>query len=236
MTRPLRVGCRENALAVASADECLKDSKEFTLKKNSLTLLTIGACSASAMLASSASAAIATYSQFSLWGQDVVASGSTVGTETFNSYDGYYASPLTGSAGGINWSATAFGGLFCDSGYFSTNNPVAATFTFAPGVMSVGANIFGTDSLFNIVSAKITVTLADGSSYVARSNGPADFVGFISDGAAISSLTMYAVGTAGSTSSVYVSADNLFFGVTAIPAPGAAALLGLAALVSRRRR
>jgi hypothetical protein len=102
--------------------------------------------------------------------------------------------------------------------------------------MSVGANIFGTDSLFNLVSAKITVTLADGSSYVARSNGPADFVGFISDGAAISSLTMYAVGTAGSTSSVYVSADNLFFGVTAIPAPGAAALLGLAALVSRRRR
>ena len=189
-------------------------------------------------ISSSVSASIATYSDFILWGEDVVAGGKTVATETFNSYNGFYANPLTGSVGGINWSATAIGGLFCDSsqGWFSTNNPVAATFTFAPGVMSVGANIFGTDSSFNIVQAKITVTLADGSSYVARSNGPADFVGFISDGAAISSLTMNAVATAGGPTNVYVSADNMYFGVTAIPAPGAAALLGLAALVSRRRR
>ncbi len=189
-------------------------------------------------ISSSVSATITTYSSFIYWGEDVVAGGKTVATETFNSYNGYYASPLTGSAGGINWSATAVGGLFCDglNGWFSTNNPVAATFTFAPGVMSVGANIFGTDSSFNIVQAKITVTLADGSSYVARSNGPSDFVGFISDGAAISSLTMNAVATAGSTAPVYVTANNMYFGVTAIPAPGAAALLGLAALVSRRRR
>ena len=185
-------------------------------------------------ISSSVSAAITTYSNFIFWGEDVVASGESVATETFNSYDGFYPSPLTGSVGGINWSATAIGGLFCDSGYFSTNNPVAATFTFAPGVMSVGANIFGTDSSFNIVPAKIMVTLADGSSYIALSNGPADFVGFISNGAAISSLTM--VATAGSTSNVYVTANNMYFGVTAIPAPGAAALLGLAALVSRRRR
>ena len=189
-------------------------------------------------ISSSVSAAITTYSSFIFWGEDVVASGESVAIETFNSYNGFYANPLTGSVGGINWSATATGGLFCDGsqGFFSTNNPVAATFTFAPGVMSVGANIFGTDSSFNIVSAKITVTLADGSSYIARSNGPADFVGFISDGAAISSLTMNAVATAGGPTNVYVSADNMYFGVTAIPAPGAAALLGLAALVSRRRR
>jgi len=189
-------------------------------------------------ISSSVSASLVTYSNFIYWGEDVVASGKTVATETFNSYNGFYASPLTGSAGGINWSATAVGGLYCDglNGWFSTNNPVAATFTFAPGVMSVGANIFGTDSSFNIVQAKITVTLADGSSYVARSNGPTEFVGFISDGAAISSLTMNAVATAGSTAPVYVTANNMYFGVTAIPAPGAAALLGLAALVSRRRR
>ena len=193
-------------------------------------LLTIGACSASAMLASGASAAIATYSQFSLWGQDVVASGSSVGTETFNSYNGYYASPLTGSVGGINWSATATGGLFCDSGYFSTNNPVTATFTFAPGVMAVGANIFGTDSNFNIVAARITVTLADGSSYIASTSVPTDFVGFISNGAAISTLTMNAVGSG----NVYVTADNMYFGV--VPAPGSVALLACAGLSATRRR
>ena len=188
-------------------------------------------------ISSSVSASIATYSNFILWGEDVVAGGKTVATETFNSYDGFYNNPLTGSVGGINWSATATGGLFCSSGYFSTNTAsVAATFTFAPGVMSVGANIFGTDLDFNIVPAKITVTLADGSSYIALSNGPADFVGFISNGAAISSLSMNAVATAGSTSNVYVTANNMYFGVNVIPAPGAAALIGLAALVSRRRR
>ncbi len=203
------------------------------MKKYSLTLFTIGACTASAMLASSASAAIATYSQFSLWGQDVVAAGASVATETFNSYGtSYYASPLTGSVGGINWSATATGGIFCKGtyGYFSTNNPVAATFTFAPGVMAVGANIFGTDSNFNIVAARITVTLADGSSYIASTSGVTDFVGFISNGAAISSLTMAAAGSG----NVYVTADNMYFGV--VPAPGSVALLACAGLSATRRR
>ena len=200
------------------------------MKKFSLTLLTIGACCANAMLASSASAAIATYSNFSYWQQDVVAAGASVATETFNSYNGYYASPLTGSVGGINWSATATGGLFCDSGYFSTNNPVTATFTFAPGVMAVGANIFGTDSNFNIVAARITVTLADGSSYIASTSVPTDFVGFISNGAAISTLTMNAVGSG----NVYVTADNMYFGV--VPAPGSVALLACAGLSATRRR
>ena len=214
---------------------CLNDSKELTMKKNSLALLTIGACAASAMLASVASAAIGTYSNFTDWQQDVVASGSSVGTETFDLYNGYYSSPLTGSVGGINWSATATGGIFCSTGYFSTNNPVAATFTFAPGVMSVGANIFGTDSIFNIVAARITVTLADGSYYGVSTSSPTDFVGFISNGAAISSLTMNAVGAPGSN--VYVTANNMYFGVGGVvPAPGAAALIGLAGLVASRRR
>jgi hypothetical protein len=211
--------------------ECRKNSKELTLKIYSLTLLTISACSASAMLASGASAAIATYSSFSFWQQDVVASGSTVATETFNSYNGFYASPLTGSTGGINWSAAADNGLFCQSGYFSTNNPVAATFTFASGVMSVGANIFGTSNSFNSLPARITVTLADGSSYIASTSGPTDFVGFISNGAAIYSLTMAASDTA--PGDIYVTADNMYFGV---PAPGSLALLASAGLSATRRR
>jgi hypothetical protein len=226
------VGCREDALAVARADECRNYSKELTMKENSLTLSTISACAASAMLASGASAAIATYSNFSSWQQDVVAAGSSVATETFNAYNGYYASPLTGSTGGINWSAAATGGLFCQSGYFSTNNPVAATFTFAPGVMSVGANIFGTDISFNSLPARITVTLADGSSYIASTSGPTDFVGFISNGAAISSLTMAASDTA--PGDIYVTADNMYFGV--VPAPGSLALLASAGLAATRRR
>jgi hypothetical protein len=217
--------------------ESRKNSKELTLKKYSLTLLTIGACSASAMLASGASAAIATYAAFSFWQQDVVAAGKSVATETFNSYNGYYASPLTGSTGGINWSAAATGGLYVQGGYFSTNNPVAATFTFAPGVMYVGANVFGTDASFNLLPARITVTLADGSSYIASTSGPSDFVGFISNTAAISSLTMAASGAPG-TPQVYVTADNMYFGVVPapVPAPGSLALLASAGLAAARRR
>ena len=181
-------------------------------------------------ISSSVSAAITTYSNLAYWGEDVVAAGESVAIETFNSYNGFYSNPLTGSVGGINWSATATGGLFCQTGYFSTNNPVPATFTFAPGVMSVGANIFGTNSNFDILPARITVTLADGSSYIASTSVPTDFVGFISNGAAISSLTMNAVGSG----NVYVTADNMYFGV--VPAPGSVALLACAGLSATRRR
>lgn len=204
------------------------------MKKYSLTLLTIGACTASAMLASSASAAIATYSNFGYWQSDVTATGKSVATETFDSYNGFYPS-LSGTTGGIAWNADAPGGIFIgyiSSGLFSTNNPVAATFTFSPGIFSVGGNIFGTDIGFNYVEARITVVLSDGSSYIGRTTGPADFVGFISDGAAISSMTLSATGpTPGGT---YVTMDNLYLGV--VPGPSSLALLACAGLTAARRR
>ena len=185
-------------------------------------------------ITSAVSAAVTSYSDFSFWTEDVVASGSSVATETFNSYSGFY-STMTGSTGGINWTADAFNGLYCDAGLFSVNQAnVAATFTFAPGVQAVGGNIFGTDFNFDSISnAKIKVTLADGSAYVGYSSSAEDFVGFVSDGAAISSMTILATKPG---VNVWVTADNLYFGVTAVPAPGAIALVGLAGLVSRRRR
>ena len=186
------------------------------------------------VVGSSASAAVIRYTNLSLWGADVQAAGSSVATENFNSYSGYYANPLTGNAGGISWSATANGGLFVQSGNFKAFNAnTDVTFTFAPGVMAVGGNIFGTDSGFNAINSKIKVTLADGSSQVGNAGNAASFVGFISDGAAISSIVVSATKTG---ADVWVTADNLYFGVTAVPAPGVAALLGVAALVSRRRR
>ena len=186
-------------------------------------------------ITSALSAAVTSYSDFSFWTEDVVASGSSVATETFNSYDGYYPGSITGNTGGITWTANSSGDLYCSYGLFSTNNAnVAATFTFAPGVQAVGGNIFGTASDFSSISnARIQVTLADGTAYVGYSSSAADFVGFISDGAAISSMTILATKPG---VNVWVTADNLYFGVTAVPAPGAIALVGLAGLVSRRRR
>jgi len=185
-------------------------------------------------ITSAVSAAVTSYSDFSFWTEDVVASGSSVATETFNSYNGFYPT-LTGSTGGITWTAEAYNGLSFNNALFSVNQAnAAATFTFTPGVQAVGGNIFGTDiNNLSIANAKIKVTLADGTAYVGYSSSAADFVGFVSDGAAISSMSILATKPG---VNVWVSADNLYFGVTAVPAPGAIGLLGLAGLVSRRRR
>ena len=182
--------------------------------------------------AASASSAVVSYTNLGLWSEDVVNAGSTIAIESFNSYSGAYGPSLSGTSGGITWTASSAGDIYCDAGFFSTNLPnTSATFMFAPGVKGIGGNIFGTDlDLNSVANTKIKVTLADGSAYTGYANGPSDFVGFISDGAAISSMTI----TASRGISVWVTADNLYFGV--IPTPGAFALIGLAALVQRRRR
>lgn len=183
-------------------------------------------------LGSSASAAIITFSQQAVWNGFVSLQSLSVVTEDFDSIaNGFYAPGYTDTAGPITWSASATGGLFVQSGLFSTNDPETLTFQFSPGVQGVSGNFFGTDINFNPVPSLVQVTLSDGTSSVLYATGPADFSGFFSTGAAISSLSVTAAG--GGT--VYPTVDNLFFAVP-VPAPGAAALVGLAALVNRRRR
>jgi hypothetical protein len=192
--------------------------------------LALGAFGAFAFAATT-SAAVITFSQQNVWSAYAAFQNLTVVTEDFNSFsDGFYAS-ATGSVGGIDWTGSAAGGIYVQSGLFSTNNPTSLTFNFSPGVQAVAGNFFGTDISFNAVPSLVQVTLADGTSTILLANGPADFSGFFSTGAAISSLTV----TAASGSTVYPTVDNLYFAVP-IPAPGAAALIGLAAVATRRRR
>jgi len=185
-----------------------------------------------AVVGSSASAAIISFSQQGVWNAYVAFQSLTVVTEDFNSIpDGPYASGYTDSAGPITWSASAIGDLFVQGGLFSTNAAATLTFQFSPGVQGVSGNFFGTDVNFNPVPSLVQVTLADGTSSILLATGPADFTGFFSTGAAISSLSIAAAGSG----VVFPTVDNLFFAVP-VPAPGAAALVGLAALVTRRRR
>ena len=126
------------------------------------------------------------------------------------------------------------GGLFVDIGYFSTNS-AGQTLTFdfsAPGlsIQAVGGNFFATDSSFNVVPAIVAVQLDDGTSYVNLMTLESSFVGFISTGAAISSITL----SLPLASDLYPTVDRMVFGV--VPAPGAIALLGLAGFVGLRRR
>ena len=184
-----------------------------------------------AAAASSASAAIISFSQQNVWDAYTASQALSVVTEDFNNTSGFYSSGFSSSVGGVTWTATATGGLFAQSGLFSTNNPTSLSFSFAPGVQGVAGNFFGTDVSFNPVPSLVQVTLADGNSSIQFANGPADFIGFYSTGAAISGLTITAAGSG----NVYPTVDNLFFAVP-VPAPGAAALIGLAAMVCRRRR
>jgi hypothetical protein len=184
-----------------------------------------------------ASAAMVTFSNNTLWTSFSAAQGSSVVTETFNSYNGFYLNGLTGNAGGIQWTASAPGELYAGSGYMSTNNAEALlTFNLSPSVQGVGGNFFSTDASFNILPAVIGVTLADGTSYVGFASSAADFIGFYSTGAAISSISVSVAGALPAGTN-FATVDNLYFAVS-VPAPGAFALIGVAGLVgvSRKRR
>jgi hypothetical protein len=189
------------------------------------------AVAAVAMSASAHASVIVTNSQ-ALWNWRVTNGGQVVGTESFNDFaNGAYDSPVSDTLGNVVWTATASGGLYVDNGLFSTNFPVPLTFDFNPGVRAVAGNIFGTDVNFNSVSCIVSVTLASGLTYEGISTGPSDFIGFYSTTADISTMTIVAVPLV--NGQVYATIDNLYL---AVPAPGAAALVGLAGLMARRRR
>ena len=196
------------------------------------------AFSAAAMtvvITQAASAAMVSFTNNTLWSSFSASQGKTVATENFNSYSGPYANGLSGTAGGIQWTASAPGNLFAGSGYLTTFlTPTTLTFALSPSVQGVAGNFFGTNDSFGIVPAVIGVQLADGSSYVGYAASATDFVGFYSTGAAISSISV-SVSNVSGTDNIFATVDNLYF---AVPAPGALALIGVAGLIggARKRR
>ena len=185
------------------------------------------------VMTQAASAAMVTFTNSMLWNGFSAAQGSSVVTENFNAYNGFYANGLTGNVGGIQWTASAPGDLFAGSGFMSTNFAEALlTFNLSPSVQGVAGNFFATDLNFNILPAIIGVQLADGSAYVGYAASAADFVGFYSTGAAIASISISVAGNLPANTN-FATVDNLYF---AVPAPGAIALLGVAGLVSGARK
>ena len=165
------------------------------------------------------------------WTAYATNAGAAISTENFSTVNsGFYGSGVAGSVSGISWFASANGGVTAAAGLVSaTVGSATLNFAFAPGVNGIAGNIYGTDSQWNAVPATILVTLNDGTAYYGSSNGPADFIGFYSNGATISSLSIVVSGEGVNHASV----DNLYFAT--VPAPGAAALIGLAGVVARRR-
>ena len=167
----------------------------------------------------------------SAWSTYATNAGASISTENFSTVNnGFYGSGVAGSISGITWTANAIGGVTASAGLVSASAGSATlNFAFTPGVNGIAGNIYGTDFQWNAVPATILVTLNDGTAYYGSSNGPADFIGFYSNGATISSLSIVVSGEGVNRATV----DNLYFAT--VPAPGAAALIGLAGVVARRR-
>ena len=167
---------------------------------------------------------------------DLFAANAGVSTvvETFDAFNGFYNDPLAGSTGVVDWTASAQGGLFASAGMMSTNTAnTALSFAFEAGtVQGVGGTMFATDINFNVIPAVIYISLADGTSYAGYITSADQFVGFFSTDSSIVGLTIQAQSLVGAD--VFPTVDTLKFAV--IPAPGALALLGLAAVAGLRGR
>ena len=186
-------------------------------------------------MASVASGAVTVLNSQLAWNAYTAIQGATVATETFESFANGYQPSAMGTVGGTTWTANASLGqiTFQELGTQKVISTALGgrtlNFTFAPGVQGIGGQMFGTNASFEVVLAAITVTLADGTSYVSDQTSASDFVGFYSDGATISSISV-----ATSTPGTYATVDNLYFAT--VPAPGALALLSLAGVVGGRSR
>ena len=207
--------------------------------KNTTLAVSIVATFAGFGMSSIASGAVVVINSQVAWDVYVAAEGATVAVESFESFATGARPSATGIAGGTTWNASASGGLFFGNVNVPPIHRVISTtdanqtlnFTFAPGVQGIGGEMFGRNAEFGVVLARITVRLADGTSYVNDPTTATAFVGFYSDGATISSISV-----ATSTSDTFATVDNLYFAT--VPAPGALALISLAGVVgaqSRRR-
>ena len=202
--------------------------------KNTTLAVSVVATLAGLGMASLASGAVVVLNSHVAWDVYVAAKGATVATETFESFTGYHSSE-TGTAGGTTWTASAsigeitFQTLGTQKVISTALGGRTLNFTFAPGVQGIGGQMFGRNASFEVVLAAITVTLADGTSYVNDQTSASDFVGFYSNGAAIASISVST-----STEGTYATVDNLYFAT--VPAPGALALISLAGVVGGRSR
>lgn len=169
---------------------------------------------------------VSTTSQ-TLWSNRVSNAGLSVQAQDFSGFSGSY-SRLAGVTGGVAWSSTA---VEVSSGVARSTAGNSVTFSFAPGVKFVGGKFFGVAADFTVVPVAFSVSLSGGGGFAGVAAGPGGFTGFSATGAStISSLTITV-----NPASAFSAVDSLYFGV---PAPGAVALIGAAAVIatnSRRR-
>jgi hypothetical protein len=195
----------------------------------SIRALAIPACAAAGLTAAS-SASISLFADAFLYDAQVNAFQRS--TETFNTYAGSYSTPLLGSAGPVQWAASATGGLNVDAGRLSSTDggSIRIDLSGAP-VWGVSGNFFAT-SAGSVSGALVYVAMSDGTGFINWVDSATAFLGFFSSSGPISSIEITAASIDGSTVAPTVS--NLDFAY--VPAPGSIALLMVANAVAPRRR
>lgn len=195
------------------------------------------ACALVALVsASTASASVGSFANQVLWDNYVSVKGyGIVEQQVGGRPQGHYAS-LSGSGGGIGWTATAKGGFLAGPDSMATflaGDEVSLSFSFSPGVRAVGGAMFSRLFKGDVTPSLVEVHLADGSSFSGFTFPSQDFIGFASTDRDIVGLTISALNP-GNGMFASPTIDSLYVGT--IPAPGAVAVLGLAGLGGRRRR
>ena len=185
---------------------------------------------------SSASAAVIVTTSYSLWQSRTVSLGLQTEDADIGGSDDFADGSKSFSTGGLTWTASSGGDIFWDAGRLTTQIPAPLTPSFGEGLRSVSANFMSTGDDWNYVPAILEITLDDGTSFAAVADPVSNFVGFVTTGSTVITGFSFSVEGMGLTSAPYATIENLRFGL--VPAPGALALIGAAAVVgvSRRRR
>jgi hypothetical protein len=169
-------------------------------------------------------------------------------TETFNSLNGFYASPMTLRSGAEQFVAQATGGLYVgsvnsDQVMSTNNNNVTLDFTsFAGSPTAIGGYFFLTDSSFNILNGTINANLNSGAAtFSVTTSSSTNFIGFVStQNTPITLLSFGVPATSGGVQSYNTAYDLVVGQALAVPEPSTYALAAIAtgvmAYLARRRK
>ena len=204
------------------------------MRHTSLTVLSsVLTVSASFVAASNASASIIFFDDAAAYTETVSAYELSSYTQTFESYTGAAAS-FSGGNGNYAWTATSPNGVFGQSNIIRT---LAAsdtlTFNFASNnVYSVGGLFHYVNETGGFQSGVMKIRLSNGDEFIRSVDASTTFTGFLSEEISIASVQLSH--TSSLTGSTFAAAETMIIG--SVPAPGAAALIALAGIVSSRRR